>query len=741
MPKFASLGHLGAGRGLSLASCGDVEANPGPESGPSFGADGLRSIELTLDWARCSDLFDVRECTTFENGPCGSSRTFSMWTSSRCVLCSTHFYTQDAGPLLAHTQSCPVIVHSSGIPPANVFRGHLESCPDTLRRRIPISNGASQPVSLGRQKSGNRTGRGDAILSHGDVESNPGPQSTPINAPLTRGEATSAADTGGGLLGRLVERHSQPSVIGTDADIPMDDAQLPAEGAAITMPVFCCPFSCGAGPWKTRVSLFRHVERGHDLADEGAASTLAPWAASAGRRLCSSCRRLVPVRSKCPTCHSPPLETLPPSATAGSVSLDPWDDSMWSALFCRSQAILRSVPPGALENWYAGLAQCLQALTPSGPADASLRFAAFVRIVLAPVGRGGRRHSKQAAAVVNARLARWASGQQLALLQEHLAISLSGSAPASSDANGLPESTRRAALRAVREGALSKAARLLSEVCHPLPNDCRPALERLHPRADNPSCPEGPFPMGEDFTVDEVLSCIRSFPPGSSGGYSGLMASHLQGPESPGFLLVAQHIARIASDFAWGRFGAESASTLAGARLIAIGKTGGGVRPIAIGELFRRIAGKLLVQRYQPDASRILLPHQIGVGVRSAAEGLIHKVDSWMQRAPPDHGLLQLDFSNAYNTLSRTQMLKAVATHCPLFYHYADACYGNAATLFGPGFTVEGEQGIHQGCPCGPLFFAVSTLSLAAATFLGPRHLEPLVPGRWLRVWPGFAVA
>ena len=36
---------------------------------------------------------------------------------------------------------------------------------------------------------------------------------------------------------------------------------------------------------------------------------------------------------------------------------------------------------------------------------------------------------------------------------------------------------------------------------------------------------------GEDFTVEEVWDCLRSFPVGSSGGFSGLMASHLPGPK------------------------------------------------------------------------------------------------------------------------------------------------------------------------------------------------------------------
>ena len=83
------------------------------------------------------------------------------------------------------------------------------------------------------------------------------------------------------------------------------------------------------------------------------------------------------------------------------------------------------------------------------------------------------------------------------------------------------------------------------------------------------------------------------------------------------------------------------------------------------------------------------------------------------RRSAVGHVLLQLDFSNAYNTLSRTAMLAAVARTCPQFLPYATACYGNPATLFGSGFTLFSEEGEHQGCPCGPLFFAAATIHIA----------------------------
>ena len=85
----------------------------------------------------------------------------------------------------------------------------------------------------------------------------------------------------------------------------------------------------------------------------------------------------------------------------------------------------------------------------------------------------------------------------------------------------LPNATRRAALRAVRDGALGKAARILSQDSHPLPHDLEGALRSLHPPATEPIPTAADIPVGEDFTVEELTDCLRTFPPGSAGFLAG----------------------------------------------------------------------------------------------------------------------------------------------------------------------------------------------------------------------------
>ena len=73
------------------------------------------------------------------------------------------------------------------------------------------------------------------------------------------------------------------------------------------------------------------------------------------------------------------------------------------------------------------------------------------------------------------------------------------------------------------------------------------------------------------------------------------MAVHLLGDEGPIHSALLQRIADLTSRFAWNKLPRDCATALAGARLVPIGKRDGGVRPIAVGEVFRRLAGKALL--------------------------------------------------------------------------------------------------------------------------------------------------
>ena len=78
--------------------------------------------------------------------------------------------------------------------------------------------------------------------------------------------------------------------------------------------------------------------------------------------------------------------------------------------------------------------------------------------------------------------------------------------------------------------------------------------------------------------------------------------------------LIAQ-LTAVVNVLAQGRAPASIAPVLAGAGLVALAKPAGGLRPIAVGELLRRLTGKCLMTLVREEARAFFWPAQVGVAV------------------------------------------------------------------------------------------------------------------------------
>jgi hypothetical protein len=116
----------------------------------------------------------------------------------------------------------------------------------------------------------------------------------------------------------------------------------------------------------------------------------------------------------------------------------------------------------------------------------------------------------------------WTTGRKLDLLHEikeevrKQRLKRRGRKPAATEDERLPlpRGTQRAVLRAVREGALSKATKiLLAYDCDMLGPETDETLRELHPSVEPPLIPAAQPPEIEDLTAEDVIKALKSFPP------------------------------------------------------------------------------------------------------------------------------------------------------------------------------------------------------------------------------------
>ena len=152
-------------------------------------------------------------------------------------------------------------------------------------------------------------------------------------------------------------------------------------------------------------------------------------------------------------------------------------------------------------------------------------------------------------------------------------------------------------------------------------------------------------------------------------------------------------------------------SALTAARLIALDKKPG-VRPIAVGEVFRRIICKSIMRVIERDVLCATAPLQLCVGVPSACEAAVHAVGG-LFRSPFIQGILLVDASNAFNALNRLAALHNVPRLCPAMAQVFVNTYSRPIELFLPGGgEILSQEGTCQGDPLAMAIYAVAITPL-----------------------------
>ncbi|KAL6545126.1 hypothetical protein OROHE_009791 [Orobanche hederae] len=107
--------------------------------------------------------------------------------------------------------------------------------------------------------------------------------------------------------------------------------------------------------------------------------------------------------------------------------------------------------------------------------------------------------------------------------------------------------------------------------------------------------------------------------------------------------------------------------------------------------------------------ARYLNDFQFGVGVSGGAEAILHSANRVLSNRHEDGSLtmLTVDFSNAFNMVDQSALLREVRVRCPSISLWVEFLYGQAARLYlGDGHIMSATR-VQQGDPLGPLLFAL----------------------------------
>ena len=116
-------------------------------------------------------------------------------------------------------------------------------------------------------------------------------------------------------------------------------------------------------------------------------------------------------------------------------------------------------------------------------------------------------------------------------------------------------------------------------------------------------------------------------------------------------------------------------------RLITLDKGDGSVRPIGVGEVFRRIIAKCVVEITKPDILDATGSLQVSAGQKSGSEAAVHAMNSLFNADETDAVLL-IDVTNAFNKLNRAAALHSISILRPTIATFVINTYRLPVRLF-----------------------------------------------------------
>ena len=306
-----------------------------------------------------------------------------------------------------------------------------------------------------------------------------------------------------------------------------------------------------------------------------------------------------------------------------------------------------------------------------------------------------------------------------------------------------PENLERVFAKLMFEGKVNAALRLISEEGSSglleLNDTTMQLLREKHPTAASvsddalifgPAPAEPPASYFDTIDEDQVLKAAqRTKGAGGPSQFDAEQYRHML--VSSKFKLenkcLREQIALLARKIASEYVDPRSLEAFVACRLIPLDKAPG-IRPIGIGEILRRIVGKVIMWTLKDDIQSAAGPLQAGSGLEGAAEAAIHTMRG-VFADPEVEAAILVDATNAFNCLNRKVALYNMRHVCPAMAKVLINTYREPSRLvIAGGEEIRSEEGTTQGDNLAGAFYALGTVPLQSQL----REAVPEVKQVWL---------